>query len=394
MTRSPSNCYLCGSDQVDDFFSLPPIPTMDGAMSESRAKALSTVKGAIHLRYCHHCSYIGNEGYEQEKVSFQEYDFSNAYSPSFAKHTLEIITRLVDTYGIRDRTVLDVGCGDGYFLHQLCQAGNNRGIGIDPGFDHSRFEKNGVDLTFIRDFYTSKYAELHPDLLTCRHVFSVIGDPIGLLSTITTTLHPEDGTIVYADAPNAYHTFESLAIWNVVYENRSWFSPSSLRYLFRRFGYDVLHTADCWNGEYIGIEAQLTSASVNTDPASTPVNQDQKLATLTKDFSVAYEKARAAYEQKINALRASGKRMIAWGAGARSVSFFNLFDISSMVPYIIDINQKRQGKFLPGTGQAIVAPEFLPTYKPDLILITNGTYAEEIKVQVRSYDLRPEFWVL
>ncbi len=73
---------------------------------------------------------------------------------------------------------------------------------------------------------------------------------------------------------------------------------------------------------------------------------------------------------------------------------FNLFDLKKVVPFIVDINIKRQGKYLPGSGQAIVSPEFVAEYQPDLIIITNPTYAKEITTHVRKLGVDPDFWIL
>jgi hypothetical protein len=49
---------------------------------------------------------------------------------------------------------------------------------------------------------------------------------------------------------------------------------------------------------------------------------------------------------------------------------------------------------LPGSGQKIVAPDFIVEYKPDLVIITNPTYADEIREQIGTYHLNPEIWIL
>ena len=71
-----------------------------------------------------------------------------------------------------------------------------------------------------------------------------------------------------------------------------------------------------------------------------------------------------------------------------------LFDLIDIIPFIVDINEKRHQKFLPGSGHEIVAPEFIVEYKPELVVITNPTYAEEIKGQVQALGIAPVFWVL
>ncbi len=386
-------CYLCGSTHTEDFFTLPPIPTMDGVMSNSVEEALNAVRGQIQLRFCHYCGYVGNEGYDPAKMCFDEYDFSNAHSPIFIEHTNEISQKLQKTYNLHQSTILDVGCGDGYFLKTICNISKSKGIGIDPGFDFSSFKKNGVDLQFIRDYYTTDYQNIDCDLVTCRHVLSVINDPIAIVKTIRENLGERKETIAYFDAPFVQHTFGNQVIWNVVYENRSWFGNTSMKYLLERYGFDVLQVYPCWQNEYLAAEAK--PRPLGQDPATPDADQVQELYQTVQAFTEAFKTLKAEAKEKIHNLKQNkGQRTLAWGAGARAISFFNMFDLKVEVPSIVDINTKRQGKFLPGTAQSIVTPAFAKQYNPELIIITNPTYQNEIKAQVKSLGLNPEFWVI
>jgi hypothetical protein len=49
---------------------------------------------------------------------------------------------------------------------------------------------------------------------------------------------------------------------------------------------------------------------------------------------------------------------------------------------------------LPLTGQQVVDPAFLTDYRPQMIIITNATYATEIKQQVGAMGLQAEFMVI
>ena len=66
------------------------------------------------------------------------------------------------------------------------------------------------------------------------------------------------------------------------------------------------------------------------------------------------------------------------------------------VQYVIDINPHKQGRFIAGTGHAIVSPEALRELAGErvLIVITNENYAQEIRQQIASFPITPEFVVL
>ena len=65
----------------------------------------------------------------------------------------------------------------------------------------------------------------------------------------------------------------------------------------------------------------------------------------------------------------------------------------SAIEYVVDINTFRQGKFMPGTGQEIVAPAFLAQYRPDLVIAMNPMYLQGNPAGSRRHRRRlPNWW--
>ena len=392
----PSNsiyptCYLCKSTAIKDFFKMPPVPTQDGLMCNSLENALNITKESILLRYCKNCGFIGNESHTATNINFDNYDFSNDYSPLFGEYVNRLCDDLIERYDLRNKTILDVGCGDGFFLEKICKKGNNKGIGIDSGFNHSkRKNTKNLDIQFIQDYYSEKYKDLKVDFIACRLVIDLLSEPIPFLKMMRKNLEKQANTIVFFEVPNAAYTFNKNVIWNVVYEHRSWFTKESLILFFEVCGFEVLHVNTLWNDEFLGIAAIPKFSKIATNITSPNEQLNQLIANFNNNFTNCIAECKTKIEQ----IKKSNTRCIAWAAGARAVSFFNLFDLKELIPFIVDINVMRHGKYLPGSGQQIVNPAFIMDYQPELIIITNPTYATEIKEQVWGTGLKPEFWIL
>jgi len=383
-------CSLCGKKEATDFFKIAQMPTQDGIFASSPSGASEVLKGDIILSYCHNCGYICNEGHSTKNIHFGSYDFSLAQSPSFQAYVEEATDRLIKKYNLQGKKILDVGCGEGYFLTQMCAKGGNLGIGIDPGFNHEYLvgEKN-INVSFIRDYYSEYYHHLKADFLICRLVVDLLNNPFSFLRNIRSNLDTQMETVVYFEVPNTDYNLDELCIWNLVYEHKSWYTPESLTYFFELCGFEVLDVYPCWKNEFLAIEAKPRALSILASPKIR-----KELKEKTARIEVALSEIKTSSLEKINLLRQENKKVVAWGAGARAVSFFNLFDVNDLISVIVDINEKRQGKYLPGSGQLVVAPEYIIKENPDLVLITNPTYSEEIKTQVKALGLDPEFWVL
>jgi len=97
------------------------------------------------------------------------------------------------------------------------------------------------------------------------------------------------------------------------------------------------------------------------------------------------------WQHNLERIERAGQRVVAWGAGAKGVSFLNMLKIKNQIEYIVDINPYKQGKYIAGTGQQIVPPEFLRDYQPDVVIIMNPIYKKEIQRTVKELGLTTEF---
>ena len=84
------------------------------------------------------------------------------------------------------------------------------------------------------------------------------------------------------------------------------------------------------------------------------------------------------------------EKVVVWGAGSKGATFLNINLRQNNIRYIVDVNPRKHGMYLSGSGQKIVPPEFLKDYQPDTIIIMNPIYVEEIKQMIRPLNLSSE----
>ena len=86
--------------------------------------------------------------------------------------------------------------------------------------------------------------------------------------------------------------------------------------------------------------------------------------------------------------------MFAWGAGAKAVTFLNIIDpAGDCITHIVDVSPRKTGRFVPGSGQEIVEPSALRELSPDVLILMNAVYRDEIRAAVRALGLDPIFLV-
>ena len=387
-------CPACDSKTYAAFFELKDVPVQDGVLWNSKEEALNAPTGTIQLAFCQACGYVGNLLHEPHKIRYdQEYSFSLHFSPTYRRFVDDLATRLVQQFGLTQQTILEIGCGQGDFLRQICRAGSNNGIGIDPSVTAHLEQSGSSQITFLQDLYTEKYASLDAKLICCRQVLDQIAHPRAFVELVRRNIGKRTDTVVYFEVPNAAKIFEDLLIRNIIYEKCSWFTAQSLARLFECSGFEVLSVKPCFeDDQYLGIEAAPTSGAATTRISDAGI--PEKFVQSIHDFEENYRQEINRWHDHVKSIQESRQRAIAWGAGSGAISFLSTLKIQEEIPYVVDINPKRQGRFLPLTGQQVVSPAFLVQYRPDVTIITNATYTQEIKQQVRDLGILCDFIVV
>jgi hypothetical protein len=96
------------------------------------------------------------------------------------------------------------------------------------------------------------------------------------------------------------------------------------------------------------------------------------------------------HSSRIKQLVNKGKRVVLCGAGARSVTFLNVLK-NPRIEYAVDINPRKRGLYVPGTGQKTVEPRFLLDHQPEYIILANPTYENEIRYIISDLETKTEF---
>ena len=88
------------------------------------------------------------------------------------------------------------------------------------------------------------------------------------------------------------------------------------------------------------------------------------------------------WKQEMESLQGSGKNAVLWGGGARGVSYLTMLGLDREIQCVVDINPSKQGKFMPGTGHEVAAPDRLTHDRVEHIIVMNPIYAQEIRADL------------
>jgi len=385
---SSKNCPACGSGDVVGVVRIEAMPVHIGSLWASAEEARGCPRGDIDLSHCRACQLVFNAAFDPEPLEYTHtYDNSLEGSAVFMDFATTLAKSLVERYGLREKKVVEIGCGKGKFIELLCQYGPNRGIGFDTTYDSTAPNPAPDRLEFVKAHYSAEQTGGDVDLVVSRHVLEHIPDPAGFLRMLRESLDDSPNAAVYVEVPEVMWIVRDLSIWDVIYEHCNYFGHESLSSLFVRCGFDVIRLDNHFGDQFLSIEARPHHGGGSAAP---PIDESLRVARRIEAFAEHFRRLRSEWGDTLAKLSAGNKRVAIWAAGAKTVSFMNLFDASRRIDSIVDINTRKHGMHLPGTGHVILAPEALIDRRPDTVIVMNAAYREEIAAHLDGMGLDVE----
>jgi hypothetical protein len=118
---------------------------------------------------------------------------------------------------------------------------------------------------------------------------------------------------------------------------------------------------------------------------------DAEVAALVdhaESFAATYRSTIDAWRRRLAVSPAEGTSVAAlWGAGAKGATFANAVGRDSRLAVVVDVNPRKWGHFLPGTGQEVLAPAALRDRTVDTVVITNPAYQQEISDELATLGI-------
>jgi len=369
----PRKCPVCSARVTTPFTHLRNVPVNCSALWHSEQSASEAIRGDIELAFCAVCGMIFNSAFDPAQVEYDvTYDNTLSYSPIFCSYAASLAERLVTAYNLRDKDIIEIGCGKGDFLDQLCEKGRNRGVGFDPSVESRNMPGRPV---IVSKLFTGADVVSSVDFVCCRHVLEHLYSPRDLLAALRCCLSERAGWI-YCEVPDARWVLEGSSTWDLIYPHCSYFTAASLQYLFEASGFEVARTQSSFGGQFLGLEARVSSRKPSV---TTAANCSAATSRLAESFNAKLRSNIHRWSRFVEYASLEGRRVALWGAGTKGVTFLNVVPGADRIGVVVDLNPRKQGTYIPGTAQRVIPPEMLLAYQPDIVIVLNPLYEGEIR---------------
>ncbi len=382
-------CTNCGGKRARVFYNVPQVPVHCIALMRTREMALKYPRGNLEIAYCGDCGFISNLAFDPRLGEYPgEYEAAQGCSPILDAFQRRLARQLVERYGLRNKDILEIGCGRGEFLAMLCELGNNRGVGVDPGVVEERMAKPARGTaTYLRGHYPAVGGDLVADFICCTRTLERLPRPENLLSRIREQAGEGRRAIAFFQAPNGASMLRGLRFWDFCYEQCSYFSAASLAGVLVRRRFAVLDAWTDFDDQWLMVAAQ--PARKGSVERGVRIGSVEETGADAAYFRLNHDEAIERWRQLVRGSARERRRTVLWDAGAKAVGFLNALDIHSEIEYVVDANPERQETYVPGTGQRIVKPESLREYRPDLVIVMNPVYRDEVQGELSRLGLAP-----
>lgn len=387
MTVLPGACPVCGG-AAHVFFSMADQPVITNQLWPDPPAAHAAPRGDLDLAICGSCAMIWNAAFDPDLMNYAPgYENALHFSASFRDFADTLAQRLVADYDLAGKPIVEIGCGDGFMLDLMAAHGVGSAIGFDPtmrGVETPFTARSEVDI--VPEYFRSDQLDRPFDALLCRHVLEHMDTPAPLLADIRRAVG-DRATPIYFEVPNAGWMLEAGSLWDVIYEHVGYWTAPAMETLFRRAGFAPKSIRPGYGDQFLMAEGLPTTPQSDFLPADIGA-----VLNAANRFNAAFSEELA----KWRATLGHGHKAVIWGAGSKGITFANALggEAAQSLVAMIDLNPRKHGLRIPGIGLPVRAPKDLAELAPDLVLVANALYLDEIRTQVRDMGLTPEFDVI
>jgi SAM-dependent methyltransferase len=371
-------CVVCGVAEMEPLADLGTVPVFSGVTFMGREEALASPSARMQLVACPACCHVYNATFDPSLVTYDsDYDNSLHHSRTFQEYAHHLAVRLAREYSLQDAQVVELGCGKGHFLVDLCRAAGCRGTGYDPSYEADVADER---VSFVRDYMSWDDPEEF-DFFVSRHVVEHLADPLEFLSGLRRACGTRR-VCGYIEVPDAIYDFERSP-WNCHYPHVSYFSATGLARLAIRAGFGVLRLARSFEGQYLALELGVNTAT--PDQVSFGGMGLHREREILRWFGANYTDTVRGWRERLSEV--GYERCALWGAGAKGLGFVNAVDRENRLGAVVDLNPHKHGRYLPVTAHRIISPEELASKEVAAVVITNPVYRREVETALSQLGI-------
>ena len=382
-------CPACGSAEMESLLEVPCAPISCGQLFSTRDAAIQAGQCRLEIVLCRQCDHIWNSAHDGTATDIYNDDYYSSFTASSqGRQYQETLARNLDQMvRLARKTVVEIGCGDGFFLQSLHSLGA-RAIGFEPSSTYGIAKIQTSAEIYQEQFSFESPPEIDSkvDVVVMRHVLEHLTSPRKALECLKSNFSgPMGPRFLFLEVPNVFQLLKEHLYFDFYNDHVHYFSYSSLTRLSNSAGWFPLAPMG-GDAEFLRLVCvnPVTGAKLDAGPGESLFpSESEDIASAASRFREDFQQWREGLVKLLSNYRAAGSRMAVWGAGARGVALLSGLGLpGGTYEYIVDSDSNKHGKYLPVIHQHVSPPERIRQDPVDCVLVTSYTYFDEIVAQL------------
>lgn len=352
----------------------------------------------LRVLVCESCWLVQTEDFAQADQLFDaEYAYFSSYSSGWLTHAQGYVADMVQRFEIGGHSqVVEVAANDGYLLQYLVQRGVPC-LGIEPTASTAAAARAKGIAVIERFFGVALAQELvsqghGADLMAANNVLAHVPDINDFVAGFAVLLKP-DGVVTF-EFPHLLKLVQQCQFDTLYHEHFSYLSLTAVQRIFAANGLTVFDVQELpTHGGSLRVFARRTDgcAGPRQEPVHPHVGQllarEIAAGVTTADFYTDFQSQCLRIKRELLLFlldaQAKGLKVAAYGAAAKGNTLLNFAGVRpDLLPYVVDKNPAKQGKYMPGSRIPIADEAHLRMHRPNYVLILPWNLKEEVMNQL------------
>ncbi len=375
------DCRCCGNEKLKRIISLGFQPLANNLTS---SKKDYVDKFPLEMNYCENCHNVQLSVSVDAKKMFTNYFYLSSTSSIFRKHFENAAQQYLKEFKLNKKSyIIDVGSNDGIGLMPFKKLGFKKLLGVEPAKNLSKLaNKKGIKTFngFLNEKNLKKIKK-NADLVLASNVFAH-SDNLKSMANCMLKLLSKRGSIVI-EVQYLLNTLKDLTFDNIYHEHYNYWSLTSLLFFFKNLDATIVKAEKInTHGGSIRIYLQKGKKNKIHNSVKKILEEEEKFGIKKfktyKKFADKIFKLKKNVTNNIKKIKKDYGKIIGYGAPAKATTALNFFNINGELDFIIEDNQLKHGKFVPGVNIPIISKKKLKDKNiPVLVLAWN--FFEDIK---------------
>jgi len=367
-------CLICHSENIKKIIEIRNAPqNIQFLLTKNTLQ--DDKKISLHISKCNSCNLIQLTNHNViPKNYYDDYVMSTSFSKDFEKYLESLTKELVQKFNLKNKNILEIGCGDGLFLHKFTKHGV-KVLGIEPSKRFSKLKKD-ASIKILNIYFTirSKLPLKEYDAIVSRQVFEHLKNPNEVLQTYYKFLK-NDG-IGLIEVPSFEKAIKNNRFYDIFSDHIAYYTKETLSHLVLRNNFEILDIFDSFNDEYLVI-----------------IFRKKPQLSLEK-FANEFDNLKTDLVLEIKKLKKKYKKIVMWGAGGKGNSLLSIGNLNaSVISFIVDSDPNKIGKYTRGSHIPVKSPSELDD-KVDAIIISAIAFKNEILKELTKKKFTGDIYLI